>query len=434
MTEQCFNYSKEKKETILCLDLKSFYASVECVERGLDPLTSLLVVMSQAENSQGLALATSPRAKQVFGLTNVSRRHDIPYHPELLLVPPRMDLYIEKNIAFNNILRQYVRDDDLHLYSIDESFIRIDASKRLFNLTPYEFAKAIQASIYHELGLYCTIGIGDNLLLSKLALDNAAKHQPDMIATWRYEDVPHTVWKLKQLTDFWGIGSQTAKSLKQLGIFSVYDLAHYDFFKMKDALGVIGQQLIAHAWGIDRTDIATPWKSKETSLNNSQILKRDYHDISDIKVVLYEMVDHLTTRLRQQHYQCERIQLSIGYAPSSREPSWSRQLSIHPTDLSPQLKTFFWSLLMQFHTGAPVRKISVTAHRLTQKLGSQLDLFDAPEVTMQQERLVASIDQIRQTYGFDAIVHASSHLEAGTAIYRSQLTGGHASGRKTPQS
>ncbi|MFC5976185.1 excinuclease ABC subunit A, partial [Carnobacterium antarcticum] len=120
-----FDYSDEISNDILCVDVKSFYASVECVERGLHPLKTMLVVMSNAENAGGLVLAASPLAKKVLGISNVTRKRDIPYHPDLLIVPPRMQFYIEKNTEINDIFRKYVSDEDLHIYSIDESFVSV---------------------------------------------------------------------------------------------------------------------------------------------------------------------------------------------------------------------------------------------------------------------------------------------------------------------
>lgn len=122
-------------------------------------------------------------------------------------------------------------DEDILVYSIDETFVRLNASKRLFGLSTYEFARRFQQDIFRETGLYCTIGIGDNMLLSKLALDNEAKRNLDMIATWHYEDVPQTVWKIKKMTDFWGINKRTEKRLNNKGIYSIEELAYSDFFR-----------------------------------------------------------------------------------------------------------------------------------------------------------------------------------------------------------
>ena len=127
-----FNYAKEISNDIFCIDVKSFYASVECVERGLHPLKALLVVMSNADKPGGIVLAASPMAKKVLGIRNVTRKWEIPYHPDLVIVPPRMSYYIEKNTEINAIFRKYVSDEDLHIYSIDESFISVRASLKLF--------------------------------------------------------------------------------------------------------------------------------------------------------------------------------------------------------------------------------------------------------------------------------------------------------------
>lgn len=117
----------------------------------------------------------------------------------------------------------------------------------------YDMAKLIHKDVFEQTGIYTTIGIGDNPLLAKLALDNGSKDGKQMFAEWRYEDVPEKLWKISDITDFWGIGKRTAKRLKQMGIHSVYDLAHADYYHLKSKLGVIGTQLYAHAWGIDRS-------------------------------------------------------------------------------------------------------------------------------------------------------------------------------------
>ncbi|MGX6969762.1 Y-family DNA polymerase [Vagococcus bubulae] len=425
---QFFDYSKEKQEDMLCVDMKSFYASVECVERGLDPLTTLLVVMSGSDSPGGLALATSPRAKTELGISNVSRRFEIPNHPELVIVPPRMNLYIKKNIQINELFKQYVADEDILIYSIDETFIRVSQSKKLFHMTAYDFAQQFKQEIYHEFGLHCTIGIGDNMLLSKLALDNEAKNNSDMIAQWRYTDVPKTVWNIQQLTDFWGINRAMEKRLNELGIYTVYDLAHYDFFHIKQPLGVMGQQLVAHAWGIDRSDMTNTYQPVSKSIGNSQILKKDYTKLSEIKIVIKEVAEQVATRLRARKYQTECVSLSIGYSRYSEQIGFSRQLKISPTDSSKELVAYCLQLFDTYYTGEPVRKLSVNYSNLVPNQAVQLNLFEEPETTIQDRLLDQTIDVIRRGFGFDAIIHASSLLEGATAIERSHLVGGHAGG------
>src|SRR5699024_9075258 len=160
----------------------------------------------------------APLVKAEYGVKTGTRVYDIPKDTDIKIVEPRMALYLKKNIEILNIFRRYVMDKDLHPYSIDESFLDVTASHQLFG-TSYQIAKAIQEAIWDELGLVVTIGIGDNPLLAKLALDHDAKHKEiaSYIAQWRYKDVPRTVWRINELDDFWGIGSRTKVKLQKLG-------------------------------------------------------------------------------------------------------------------------------------------------------------------------------------------------------------------------
>ena len=147
-----FDYSSERSDDILCIDVKSFFASVECVDRGYHPLRALLVVMSNAENDGGIVLAASPKSKKILGINNVTRKYDIPPHPDLIVVPPRMTRYIEKNNEINQIYRHFVSDEDLYIYSIDESFLSIRPSLALFKeKTAYDLARTIQKQVYQLL-------------------------------------------------------------------------------------------------------------------------------------------------------------------------------------------------------------------------------------------------------------------------------------------
>jgi DNA polymerase V len=425
-----FNYSEEKSNDIFCIDVKSFYASVECVERGLHPLKALLVVMSNAENSGGIVLAASPMAKKILGISNVSRKWEIPPHPDLIIVPPRMGFYIEKNTEINDIFRKYVSDEDLHIYSIDESFVSVRGSLKLFKRkNAYDMARMIQYHIFKKTGLYVTIGIGDNMLMAKLALDNEAKHNSDFIAEWRYEDVPKTVWKIENLTDMWGIGSRTARRLNSLGIKTVYDLAHANFYQLRDSLGLIGEQLYANAWGIDRSDIRDSYRPLEKSYGNSQILKKDYFKRQEIKIVIREMAEQVATRIRKHHCQTGSISLSISYSKYEEQSGFSRQLKIPVTSNTKKLVGYCFEIFNKYYEDdKAVRRIGITYSKLTYTSDIQLDLFENPIEQITNEKLDSLVDKIRDKYGFQSLVHASSLMDGATAIDRSSLVGGHAGG------
>lgn len=182
--------SEEPRGIFLVIDNKSFYATVECTMRGLDPLTTPLVVMSEAENTNGgLVLASSPMAKKLYGISNVNRQRDLPRDNHLIVVPPRMNTYIEKNIEVNNIYREFVADEDLLPYSIDESILDITHSWKLFGDDPIEVVQKIQKTIHDRLKLVTTVGVGENPLQAKTALDVYAKHDPRFIGEITYDTV-----------------------------------------------------------------------------------------------------------------------------------------------------------------------------------------------------------------------------------------------------
>ena len=425
-----FNYAKERSDDIFCIDVKSFYASVECVERGLHPLKALLVVMSNADKPGGIVLAASPKAKEVLGIRNVTRKWEIPYHPDLVIVPPRMSYYIEKNTEINDIFRKYVSDEDLHIYSIDESFISVRGSLKLFKRkSAYDMARMIQYHIFKKTGLYVTIGIGDNMLMAKLALDNEAKYSSGRIAEWRYKDVPKTVWKIENMTDMWGIGSRTERRLNNLGIKTVYDLAHTNFYQLRDSMGLIGEQLYASAWGIDRSDIRDSYRPLEKSYGNSQILKKDYYKKHEIKIVIREMAEQVATRIRKHHCQTGCVSLSVSYSKYEEQDGFSRQLKIPSTSNTKKLVDSCFEIFNKYYEdGKSVRRIGITYSKLSYTSDIQLDLFENPTEQITNEKLDLLVDKIRDKYGFQSLVHASSLMDGATAIDRSSLVGGHAGG------
>lgn len=439
-TELIFDYAKEPSRDILCIDCKSFYASVECVRRGLHPLETKLVVMSYPsadpkERGSGLILASSPAAKKAYGISNISRARDLPfpYPPGLVIAAPQMRLYMQKNTEINNIYKKYADEANHHVYSVDESFVDITGAQKLFGKSSaYEMAKLIQADVLQTTGIYTTIGIGDNPLLAKLALDNAAKHQPDMIAEWRYPDIPETVWKIPDMTDFWGIGKRTKLRLNRLGIFSIYDLAHTNYYYLKSQLGVMGAQLYAHSWGIDRSFLGEKVKVSSKSIGNSQVLNKDYVVRSEIEIVLIEMADQVATRLRKSGAKTQLVSLSIGYSINYIDQlgrtGFHQQLKIPPTNASSELVTHILMIFDQHYKDQSIRNVGVGAGNLIYTDFLQLDLFQEPDEQVSEQKKDLIVDSIRKKYGFRSLVRAVSLLEGGRAIARSSLVGGHAGG------
>ncbi len=435
-----FDYNKEPSRDILCLDCKSFYASCEAIERGLEPLQVKLVVMSYPsddpkERGSGLILASSPEAKKAYNISNVSRARDLPFpYPEdLVIAPPRMKMYMEVHQKINNVYRTFVDDDNIAVYSVDETFLDVTDSLKLFKCeTAYDLARLIQTKVHEETGIYTTVGIGDNPILAKLALDNEAKYNKDMKAEWRYEDVKTKLWNIPELTDFWGIGKRTKIRLNSLGIYSIKDLANYNYYKLKKEMGVMGAQLYAHSWGIDRTFLGETYTPKSKSIGNSQVLNRDYTNKSEIEIVIREMADQVATRLRREKLRTSSISLWIGYSLSyideEGKKGFNKQVRVNPTHNSKEISDHLLNIFNQFYYGQVVRNIGVTCSKLSTESHQQINLFEDVQDTIKSDDLDEAVDSIREKHGFTKLVYASSLLEGGRAIERSTLVGGHAGG------
>lgn len=427
------DYRKEPHGVYFLIDNKSFYASVEATLRGLNPLKELLVVMSEADNAgSGLILATSPMAKKIFHLkANVSRQRDLPQDPRLIVVPPRMNLYIKRNLQINNIFREFAAEKDVWPYSIDESIIDMTHSWKLFGDSPKQVARLIQIKVRKELGLYTTVGIGDNPLQAKIALDIYAKHNPELIAEIHYQTVPEKIWTINELTDVWSIAKRTKKRLNRLGIHNMYELAHVNPFYLKQELGLIGEQLFAISWGIDRTNLSDNLKPKNHSIGNSQVLPRDYFNQAEIETVIKEMGQQVASRLRHHHKQAGCISLTVTYSYSgddSERGGFSVARNIDVTDKDWEINQTLIYMFENYWQGQPVRNLAVYSSKLVTKVAQQLDFFTPIKTQCANEDRLAVIDQIRARYGFKSIVYANSLLKGGTAINRSSLVGGHNGG------
>jgi DNA polymerase V len=281
---EMLDYHNEPHGVYLMIDNKSFFASIESVQRGIDPLDSVLLVMAEHENNgSGLVVATSPLAKKHFGIRNVDRGYKVPSDARLLTVPPRLALYRQKNRQINQIFRRYADADHWWPYSIDESILDLSDTWPFFGATPEKAAAVIQRAVFEELGLRTTVGIGENPLQAKLALDLFAKHAPNFQGRLSYHDFAARIWPRHDLTNIWSIGKKTAAKLNLLGINSVGDLAHTDPHWLKHEFGIAGTHLYALAWGIDRTDLSVRLTPKNPSWSSSQVMPKDLSRQKDIE-------------------------------------------------------------------------------------------------------------------------------------------------------
>ena len=237
-----------KKSMFLCIDLKSFYASVECVERGLDPMTTNLVVADPERSKNTICLAITPAMKKL-GIRNRCRVNEIPANVEYITAQPRMQFYIDYAAEIYGIYLKYISKEDIHVYSIDEAFLDVTHFLSLYKMTAKELGQRIMQDVLAKTGIRATCGIGTNLYLAKIALDITAKHSPDFIGCLNEQTFIEQLWDHKPLTDFWRIGAGTAARLERFGMYTMRDIANAPEDLLYRTFGIDAELLIDHAWG-----------------------------------------------------------------------------------------------------------------------------------------------------------------------------------------
>jgi DNA polymerase V len=415
------DYGEMPKRTILCMDMKSFYASCAAVRLGLDPLTCHLAVVGDTERQGSVVLAASPRLKADFGIRTGNRLFEIPKDKRIVVVNAQMAFFLERSMEITKLLHRYVPPDAIHTYSVDESFIQADGTERLWG-NAHELAARIRGDIWREFGLPCAIGIGPNMLMSKLCLDLEAKKKG--VAEWGYEDVASKLWPLSPLSKMWGIGSRVERTLNRMGIVTVGDLAHYPLELLEKKFGIMGNQLYYHAWGVDLSEIGAPILQGQISYGKSQILLRDYTDITEIKHVILEMCEEVARRARRAGKAGRTMSLGIGYSKDEGGGGFHRSKTIEqPTNITMEIYQVCLELFRTFYQGQTVRNISITLSNVCEDAETQLTLFslDHPE----KRKIGYVMDDIRQKYGSNALLRAVSYTKGGTALHRSRLLGGH---------
>ncbi len=427
------DYSNEPKGVFMVIDNKSFYASVECVQLGLNPLTASLVVMSDQDNTNGgLILASSPTAKKRFHITNVTRKRDLPWDDSLIVVPPRMNLYIQKNMAINKIFHEFADEEHCFPYSIDETILDLTHTWKLFGDSPAEVARKIQKTVRKRLGLYTTVGIGDNPVQAKLALDLFAKHNKDLVGQLSYDTFAENVWDIEPIDKIWSIGKHTAENLSKLGIHNLGELARTDPYQLKAHLGVMGYQLFAIAWGIDRSQLDQKVPIKDKGLSNSQVLPRDYKDQHELEVVITEIAEQVASRLRHRKKQTSCVHLYLGFSyvesEGSDRSSISHEQKITTTSDNRELVGAVMDLFHKYWHGERVRNVGVSYTRLSSSNAQQLDIFDDPEIQIKKSKVDKVTDEIRDKFGSTSIFKGHSLEKGATMLKRSGLVGGHNGG------
>ena len=413
----------------LCIDLKTFYASVECVERGLDPFNTNLVVADPTRGKGTICLAISPKMK-MLGVKNRCRIFEIPPTIKYIIATPRMKKYIEYSANIYAIYLKYFAKEDIHVYSIDEAFMDVTKYLKLYKLNPIELAKKIIKDIFKTYGITATAGIGTNMYLAKIALDITAKHNPNNIGYLDEEKYKKELWYHKPLSDFWQIGKGIERRLNKMRIFNMYDIAHTEQKRLYKEFGVNAEYLIDHSWGKESCTIADikAYKPKTNSITNSQILFEDYSFVK-ARLVLKEMVELGSLRLIESNLVTGTISLYIGYSKNIiKATGGTRKLSNYTNTYSELLKAFLEIYDKSTNRGVAIRRIGVNFANVIETENVQLSLFTDQEKIDKERKLELAMSSIKNKMGKNAILRGMNLEEGATTLARNKLIGGHNSG------
>ena len=410
---------------IIAIDLKSFYASVECIERGLDPFTTPLVVCNPKRNG-AITLAVTPYLK-ALGVSSRGRVYDLPQNIKIIKAKPRMNLYIQKSAEVLNIYLEYIAKEDIHVYSIDEVFLDVTTYLKLYNMTDYELALTIINKVKDKTGLTTTAGIGPNILIAKIAMDIEAKHVKNNIAKWTYNDIKTKLWPITPLSKMWSIGPRMEKNLNKLGLYKIEDIAKYDKNKLKEKFGIIGLELWEHASGIDNSKIEDfkSYTPTQKSISNSQILFKDYNQ-NNITLIIKEMISVLVKRLRSSHKQASTIHFGIGYSKDIGGGFYHSVKLDTTTYKEDEIYNICINIFDKYYEeNTPIRKVSISLGNLSNDDSIQLNLFESTHEEIINRNKDIIIDNLNNKYGANTILKASSLLNDSTIRIRNNKIGGH---------
>ena len=450
-----------------CIDLKSYYASVECVDRGLDPLATNLVVADESRSDGTICLAVSPSLKtlgvpgrpRLFEvkqkLAEIERRtgHKVEY----ITAMPRMARYLEVSSEIYGIYLKYLSPSDIHVYSIDESFMDLTPYLNLYGMTAHGLVTTMIRDVLATQGITATGGIGTNLYLAKIAMDITAKKLPAdkdgvRVAELDEQSFREKLWTHEPLTDFWQIGPGIAAHLARMGIYTMGDLARLSlqneevFFR---EFGVDAEILIDHAWGIETCGMAEikRYKPATKSLANGQVLPRAY-TFEEGRLAVREMTEQVVLGLVEQGYVAEGVTLYVGYQILSKEGlssyhgpvkvnHYGRKVppSVHGTGKldgpTASLSRITEAVLKLYDKlvdrDLQVRRMSIAAIRLSpaSEVPPQLSLFSSQQDDDRERSLLRTSIALHKRFGKNSLVRGMNLLEAGTTRERNEQIGGH---------
>ena len=411
-----------EKRTIAVIDLKAFYSYVECLDRGLDPWKAPLVVADKDRGTNTIVLSVSPYLKKQ-GIPSRCRIKELPKKFKYIYAVPRMERYLEKSADVVSVLYHFVAEEDVHVYSIDEAFVDLTTYLSYYNKTPLQMVTTIINQIKEDTGLQATAGIGDNFFLAKVALDIYAKKERNGIARLYSNEIKEKLWPITPLSKVWSIGKRTEAKLNKMNIFTVKDIATSNLDYLKSKFGVIGEQLWRHANGIDEADIHEKYEPKERSFTLGQVLFRDYSQ-KEAVTIIREMVDTLTSRMRNEGKMAKTVSIYIGY--SKNLGGFARRSTL--LSASDDTKILFDAIIeiyRKYVQDLPIRNIGIYYGGLVPASHQQLNMFEDGKKQINRLNLQKAVDKLHSKYGNNSVLRASSLLEESTIKERNEYIGGH---------
>ena len=456
------------------IDMKSFYASVECVYRQLDPLKAKLLVADESRTDQTICLAVSPALKAIgvpsrprlFEAKQAIRRYEAAMHTKVsyLIAVPRMAEYERVSALIYSVFLRYAAPEDIHVYSIDESFIdctpylhfyREEAERQKVHPARL-MAMTMIRDVLKTTGITATCGIGTNLSLAKIAMDIVAKKaQADRdgvrIAELNEDSYKFLLWDHQPLTDFWQIGPGKARRLNRAHLYTMGDVAarsQFDEEWFYRTFGIDGEILIDHAWGIEPVtmrDIKS-YRTDRNSLSSGQVLPRPY-PFAEARIVFSEMVDVLCADMFTKNLVSPVFSWYVFYDYKSLEavPDYDGPVSLdyygrlHPSHSGGTVRTrtgtnsvreVMSAMLASFDAGTDhrllFRRLSVCACEVTEDCGVfQMDLFTDYEAADREKRIQGAMLEVRKKFGPNAVFRGTNMLEGATSLERNRQIGGH---------
>lgn len=424
------------EHTYLCIDLKSFYASVECADLSIDPFSTNLVVADTSRGHGTICLALSPAIKRL-GISGRPRLFQLPPEVRYRAVRPRMRRYMEVSAQIYGIYLRFIAKEDIHVYSVDECFIDASPYLALYGLTARGLATMLMDVVRAETGICATAGVGPNLFLAKVALDVLAKHEPGHVAVLDGESFRRRIWHHRPITDIWQIGPGIAARLARLGALDLAGVAAIDDATLFREFGVNARHLIDHAHGLEPCTIGEiqAYEPARHSISTGQVLARPY-TYEEALTVAREMVDEAVLDLISKRQASGHVSLWVGYEMTHADwdlvcrragphAGTSRKLSDHTCSREALMCEVVRQWRASVDPRRKVKRIVIGLGDLVDEGTAELTLFTDVEAEAAERRLGQATLEVKGRFGKNALVRGRSLRPEATGRERNAQVGGH---------